>query len=101
MEETPVRALEVIPDRQDVAEEDARGRAEGGDGLRRAGEAVALVCAGVLAGGGAGLLAGIALGAINPYALGLFGVSAGAVATVLLKAAGGARGARWRRLFGG
>ena len=105
MKETPVRALEVVPGRRDAWEGDARGQAEGGDGLRKASETVALVCAGALAGGGAGMLAGVALGAINPYALGLFGASAGTVATVLPKVAVDARDAarrpRWRRLFGG
>jgi hypothetical protein len=105
METTPSRALEVVPVRQGAPEEDVRGQAEGGDGLRKASETVALVCAGALAGGGAGMLAGVALGAINPYALGLFGVSAGTVATVLPKVAGGAQGTArklWRRRwFGG
>ena len=105
MESTPARALEVVPVRQGAPEEDARGQAEGGDGLRKASETVALVCAGALAGGGAGMLAGVALGAINPYALGLFGVFAGTVATALPKVAVGARGdarrAWWGRWFGG
>jgi hypothetical protein len=101
MEKTPVRALEVVPGKRDAPEGDARGQDEGGNGPRRASEAAAVVSAAVLAGGGAGMLAGVALGAINPYALGLLGASAGAVATVLPKVAGGARRPRWRRLFGG
>jgi len=60
METTPSRALEVVPVRQGAPEEDVRGQAEGGDGLRKASETVALVCAGALAGGGAGMLAGVA-----------------------------------------
>jgi hypothetical protein len=84
--------------------EQVGGQTEGGRGLRAASEAAAVVSAGVLVGGGAGMLAGVALGAINPYALGLCGASAGTVATVLPKVAVGARGdarrARWRRWFG-
>ena len=81
------------------------GRDEGGSGLRAASEAVAVVSAGVLAGGGAGMLAGVALGALNPHALGLLGVALGTGATVLLKGVAGAREAArrpwWRRVFGG
>jgi hypothetical protein len=84
MEPTPARVLEVVPGQRDVSEEDVRGQAEGGDGLRKAGEAVAVVSAAVLAGGGAGMLAGIWLGAINPFALGLFGAAAGACVPALL-----------------
>ena len=50
MEETPVRALEVVLGRRDAPEGNARDQAEGGDGLRKASETVALVCAGALAG---------------------------------------------------
>ena len=59
-------------------------RAEEESGLRTASEIVAIVCAGVLAGGGAGMLGGIALGAINPFFLGIVGVVVGAAASVPL-----------------
>jgi hypothetical protein len=65
--------------------------------LRKAGEAVACVSAAVLAGGGAGMLAGIWLGAINPYALGLFGASVGACVPALLVRRPWRRGARGAR----
>ena len=102
METTPSRALEVVPVRQGAPEEDVRGQAEGGDGLRKASETVALVCAGALAGGGAGMLAGVALGAINPYALGIVGVVGIGVPVLFMV---GARRATqrpwWRRVLGG
>ncbi len=102
MEPTPTRLLEVVPGRRDAPGEDVRGQAEGEDGLRRASEAVAVVSASALAAGGAGMLAGVALGAINPYALGLFGTAVGIVTPVLLKVAVGAWGPRWWwRRFGG
>ena len=91
MGSTAARALEMAPSRRDEPEEGARGQAEEVGGLRKAGEAVAVVSAAVLAGGGAGMLAGIELGAINPYALGLFGAAAGACVSVLLA------GRPWRR----
>jgi hypothetical protein len=56
--------------------------------------AVAVVSAAVLVGGGAGMLAGIWLGAINPYALGLFGAAAGACVPALLARGPWRRGAR-------
>ena len=81
------------------------GQAEGGGRLRAASEAVAVVSAAALAGGGVGMLAGAALGAINPFALGLIGAAAGACAPALLVAAAGARRGRggpwWRKAFGG
>jgi hypothetical protein len=82
------------------------GQAEGRSGLRTASEAVAVVFASVLFGGGAGMLAGVALGAINPFALGLVGVVAGAGVPVLLAGVfgareGPARGPWWRKVFGG
>ncbi len=105
MEGTSARVLEEAPGRRDAPEEDAREQAEGGDGFRKASEAVALVSAGVLVGGGAGMLAGVTLGAINPYALGLLGVAAGTWTTVLLKGVTVARDAArrpwWRGGFGG
>ncbi len=73
--------------------------AEGGDGLRAVGEAVAVVSAGALVGGGVGMLGGVWLGAINPFALGIVGAVAGTGLPVLF--AVGARGAWWRRVFGG
>ena len=80
------------------------GRPKGGR-LRAASEAVAVVSATALAGGGVGMLAGAALGAINPFALGLIGAAAGACAPALLVAAAGARRGRggpwWRKAFGG
>ena len=57
--------------------EQVGGQAEGRSGLRAASETVAVVSASVLVGGGAGMLTGVALGAINPFALGLVGVVAG------------------------
>ena len=94
MGSSSARALEVVPSRRDAPEEEARGRAEEANGPRKAGEAVAVVCAAVLAGGGAGMLAGIWLGAINPYALGLFGAAAGACVPALLAVRPWRRGAR-------
>jgi hypothetical protein len=91
MGSTAARALEVVPSRRDAPGEDAWGRTEEANGLRKASGAVAGVSAAVLAGGGAGMLAGIWLGAINPYALGLFGAAAGACVPVLLA------GRPWRR----
>ena len=94
MGSTSARAPEMAPPRRDGPGEDARGRAEEADGLRKAGEAVAVVCAAVLAGGGAGMLAGIWLGAINPYALGLFGAAVGACVPALLAVRPWRRGTR-------
>ena len=94
METNDARVLEVVPGRRDTAGEGARGRAEEANGPRKAGGAVAVVCAAVLAGGGAGMLAGIWLGAINPYALGLFGAAAGACVPALLAVRPWRRGAR-------
>jgi hypothetical protein len=54
--------------------ENAGGPAERESRLRAASEGVAVVSAGALVGGGAGMLAGVALGAINPFALGMVGV---------------------------
>jgi hypothetical protein len=59
-------------------------RAEEESGLRTASEIVAVVCASVLVGGGAGMLGGVALGAINPFFLGMVGIAVGAVASVPL-----------------
>ena len=94
MGSTSARALEMAPSRRDEAGEEARGLAEETNGPREACEAVAVVSAAVLAGGGAGMLAGIELGAINPYALGLFGAAAGACVSVLLARRPWRRGVR-------
>ena len=94
MGSTSTRAPEIAPPRRDGPGEDARGPAEQAAGLRKAGEAVAVVSAAVLAGGGVGMLAGIWLGAINPYALGLFGAAVGACVPALLARRPWRRGAR-------
>jgi hypothetical protein len=91
MGSTSAHALEMAPSPRDDPDEEARGLAEEANGLRKAGEAVAGVSAAVLAGGGAGMLAGIWLGAINPFALVLFGAAAGACVPALLA------GRPWRR----
>ena len=74
MEEILGRGREEAPGPQADSSEQVGGQAEGGSWLRAASEAVAVVSAGALVGGGAGMLAGIALGAINPFALGMVGV---------------------------
>ena len=84
MGSTSARALELAPPRRDAPEEEARGWAEEAKGLRKASEAVAVVSAAVLVDGGAGMLAGTWLGAVNPFALGLFGVVVGACVPALL-----------------
>ena len=94
MGSTSARAPEMAPPRRDGPGEEARGRAEEADGLRKASEAVAGVSAAVLVGGGAGTLAGIWLGAINPFALGLFGAAVGACVPALLARRPWRRGAR-------
>ena len=94
MGSTSARALEVVPSRRDAPGEDAWGRTEEANRLRKASGAVAGVSAAVLAGGGAGMLAGIWLGAINPYALGLFGAAAGACVPALLARRPWRRGVR-------
>jgi hypothetical protein len=78
------RGREAAPGPSAASSENAGGRAEGGSGLQTASEIVAVVCAGVLAGGGVGMLGGVALGAINPFFLGMVGIAAGAVASVPL-----------------
>ena len=74
MEEILGRGREEVPGPLADSSEQVGGQAEGGSWLRAASEAVAVVSAGALVGGGAGMLAGIALGAINPFALGMVGV---------------------------
>ena len=94
MGSTSARAPEMAPLGRDDQGEEARGRAEEADGLRKAGGAVAGVSAAVLVGGGAGMLGGIWLGAINPFALGLFGAAVGACVPALLARRPWRRGAR-------
>ena len=94
MGSTSARALEMAPPQRNAPEEEARGRAEEANGLRKASEAVAGVSAAVLVGGGTGMLAGIWLGAINPFALGLFGVAVGACVPALLARRPWRRGVR-------
>ncbi len=79
------------------AKEGGEQRAEGGRGLRAMSRIVAAVAAGALVGGGIGLLVGVALGAINPFVLGVIGIAGGAV----VGAREGARRPWWRRVFGG
>jgi hypothetical protein len=67
-----------------VSSENAGERAEEESVLRTASEIAAVVSAGVLAGGGAGMLGGVALGAINPFFLGIVGVVVGTGASVPL-----------------
>jgi hypothetical protein len=78
------RGREEAPGPPAASSENAGGWAKGGSGLRKASEIIAVVCAGVLAGGGAGMLGGVALGPINPFFLGMVGIAAGAVASVPL-----------------
>jgi len=97
--ESPDRVLEDSPG--SLGDEWEQDTEEGG-GLRRASEVVALVSASALVGGGAGMLAGVALGAINPFALGIVGAVVGTGGPVLfaLGARRAAWGAWWRRVFG-
>ncbi len=80
-------------------EEAAPEQAEGGSALRAASEIVALISASALVGGGVGMLGGVALGAINPFALGIIGAVVGTSVPVLL--AVGSQKPCWRRVFGG
>ncbi len=100
MLENPDRVLAGNPDPLGDAPDQ---EVEEGGRLRRASEAVALVSATALVGGAIGLLGGVALGAINPFALGIVGAVVGTVVPVLF--AVGARGAArrpwWWRVFGG
>ena len=104
MGENPDRVLEGTPSRPEASPENAREhKAEEGGGLRSVSEIVALVSASVLVGGGIGMLVGVWLGAINPFALGIVGAVAGIVIPVFfaLGARGAARRPWWRRWFGG
>lgn len=78
------RGREAAPGPPAASSENTGGRAEGGSELRTASELVAVVCVGLLTGGGVGMLAGVALGAINPFFLGMVGIAAGAAASVPL-----------------
>ena len=100
MSGTTDRALEEGPGPLEEAREQ---EVEEGGGLRAVGEAVALVSASTLVGGGMGMLGGVALGAINPFALGIVGVVVGTGVPVLFAvgARGATRGPWWRRVFGG
>ena len=105
MTENPDHDREEVPGRPAVSPENAREHnAEEGGGLRSVSEMVTLVSASVLVGGGTGVLGGVALEAINPFALGMVGVVIGIGLLVLLRSVVGAReGAKrlwWRRTFG-
>ncbi len=106
MEEKHARGREEAPDPPAASSEKVGEQAEGGSGLLAASEAVAAVSASALVGGGAGMLAGVALGAINPFFLGIIGAAVGAGAPVILAGVfnargGSARSPRWRRVFKG
>jgi hypothetical protein len=96
---SPARAVEEAPGPQKSPSEGAQGQPKRGGGLVELSEVVALVSATALVGGGAGMLVGVALGAINPFALGIVGVVAGIGLLVLLTV--GARRSWWGRVFGG
>ena len=96
--ENPDRVLEGVHDRSEASSENPREQdAEEGRGLQTASEVVAFVCASVLVCGGIGVLGGVALEAINPFALGMVGVVVGVCLPVLLRSM---IGAWWRRTFG-
>jgi hypothetical protein len=92
MEEVLDRDRQGAPGPPAAPSEKVGEQAEGGSGLRAVSEAVAVVSACTLVGGGAGMLAGVALGAINPFALGLVGAVAGIVVPVFFAGVFGARG---------
>lgn len=104
MEEILDRGHEEVYEPPAIPSEKAGGAAEEENGLRVTSEIVAVVSASVLVGGGAGMLAGVALGAINPFALGIIGVIVGTGASVSLTSLIVVRKAPrrpwWRRLFG-
>ncbi len=105
MPENPDRVLEEVHGWSEASSEDPREQdAEERRGLRAASEIVALVSASVLVCGGIGVLGGVALEAINPFALGMVGVVVGIGLPVLLRSVVGAReGVKrpwWRRTFG-
>ncbi len=85
MSENPDRALEEVPARSETSPEDAQEQeTEEGGGLRAVSVIVAVVSASALVGGGIGMLAGVALEAINPAGLGIIGVVVGTFASVPL-----------------
>ena len=91
MEEGSNHGLREVPGRPEapaenprVEEGGERRAARGSERVRELGEIVAIVSAGVLAGGGAGMLGGAALGAINPFFLGTVGMVLGIGASVPL-----------------
>jgi hypothetical protein len=103
MGENAGRVLEGTPSRPEASPENAREhKVEEGGGLRSVSEIVALASASVLVGGGIGMLVGVWLGAINPYALGIVGVVGIGVPVLFMV---GARRATqrpwWRRVLGG
>ncbi len=104
MEEILERGREDAPGPPAASSEKAGEAAEGGSGLQAASGVAAVVSANALAGGGIGMLAGVALEAINPFALGMVGVMVGIGLPILLKSMVGARkGVQrpwWRRTFG-
>jgi hypothetical protein len=104
MEEILDRSHEEAYEPPAIPSEKAGGAAEEENGLRVVSEIVAVVSASVLVGGGAGMLAGVALGAINPFALGIIGVVVGTGASVpltrLVVVRKAPRRPWWRRLFG-
>lgn len=92
MGEKPDHDREEGPDWTAAWPENTRARAkEGGerwaeDGgkLRAMSRSIAAVAAGVLIGGGTGLLVGAALGVINPFVFGFIGIAAGVGASILM-----------------
>ena len=72
-------------------EEAAPELAKWGSGLRAVGGIVAVVSASALVGGGIGMLGGVALGAINPFALGIIGAVGGSVPRSSSRSAHGGR----------
>lgn len=107
MEEILDRGREDVSGSTGASSENVGEQAtEGGSGFRAASEAVAVVSASALAGGGIGMLAGVALEAINPFALGIMGAVVGIGLPVLFRSVVGARRGSvqrpwWRRTFGG
>ena len=92
------RVLEEVHDRSEGSSESPREQdAQEGRRLRAASEVIALVSASVLVGGGIGVLGGVALEAINPFALGMVGVVVGICLPLLIRSV---IGAWWRRTFG-
>ena len=78
------RAPGELPGRPAISTEDTTLRAEGGSGLQAVSRIIAAVSTGALVGGGTGMLVGVALGALNPFGLGIVGVVVGTCASVPL-----------------